>query len=33
MLDCFYVPMYGPLSTELQEIRQDGGSFEINQNN
>ncbi|CAL5007701.1 unnamed protein product [Urochloa decumbens] len=30
MLDCFYVPMYGPSDMELQAIIQDEGSFEIN---
>ena len=31
MLDCFYIPMYGPSDTELREIIQDEGSFEINE--
>ena len=31
MLDCFYIPMYGPSETELREIIQDEGSFEINE--
>ncbi|CAL5003409.1 unnamed protein product [Urochloa decumbens] len=30
MLDCFYVPMYGPSDMELHEVIQDEGSFEIN---
>ena len=31
MLDCFYLPMYGPTDVELREIIQDEGSFEINE--
>ena len=31
MLDCFYIPMYGPSDMELREIIQDEGSFEINE--
>ncbi|CAL5010949.1 unnamed protein product [Urochloa decumbens] len=30
MLDCFYVPMYGPSDMELHEVIQDEVSFEIN---
>ncbi|CAL5007712.1 unnamed protein product [Urochloa decumbens] len=30
MLDCFYVPMYGPSDMELHEVIQDEGSFEVN---
>ncbi|CAL5010960.1 unnamed protein product [Urochloa decumbens] len=30
MLDCFYIPMYGPSDMELHEVIQDEGSFEIN---
>ena len=31
MLDCFYLPMYGPTDVELREIIQDEGSLEINE--